>query len=62
VLVLDEPFAGLDTATAQQIRIEVQALPKTVLLISHTTPDAKMGGTVLTMQEGRMQQAPAAAL
>jgi tungstate transport system ATP-binding protein len=69
VLLLDEPFSGLDRAAAEAVEALVAAMPAsgtTVVLATHDTGlPARLGGTVTRLSGGRIvdpKEAPADAV
>jgi ATP-binding cassette subfamily C protein CydD len=63
LLLLDEPTAHLDADTAAQIEAEIAALSagRTVIEVRHGQRASRPPGRVLTLQAGRLRQAPASA-
>ncbi|GMU45050.1 MAG: ATP-binding cassette domain-containing protein [Xanthomonadales bacterium] len=62
VLLLDEPFAALDTGLRRSLRAELDQLQRRLrvpmLLVTHDPEDAEyLGGEVLRLREGRVESA-----
>ncbi|WP_372800251.1 energy-coupling factor ABC transporter ATP-binding protein [Paracoccus seriniphilus] len=56
VLILDEPFAGLDMPTRAQLRRYLQLFPGAVIHISHDPQDLDGCETVIWLEKGRIVQ------
>lgn len=58
VLLLDEPFSALDAASRDSmlaLLVEIVAEKKLIaLMVTHSSEDARVGATVLTMENGRL--------
>ncbi len=62
VVLLDEPFAALDAALREALRVEVAAILReagtSALLVTHDQAEAlSLAGTVAVMRDGRVEQA-----
>jgi ATP-binding cassette, subfamily B, bacterial len=64
VVVLDEPFAGLDTAAAVRVLEALRdfSRDRTTILISHDPIAAELAGTVVTLDRGRLVPSGASAV
>ncbi len=58
LLLLDEPFAGVDTASRRVLRGVIQDRPEPVVLVTHDPVDAlTLGRTLLVLEAGQVVQA-----
>ncbi|MBU1226693.1 MAG: ATP-binding cassette domain-containing protein, partial [Actinobacteria bacterium] len=54
ILIVDEPAAGLDTATARSVVDEILAVDRGVLLITHGTEGLASMDEIIVLDEGRV--------
>ena len=61
VLLLDEPFSALDTATTEELHRDLikiwQATKKTIIMVSHSIEEAvNLADRIMLMKAGQVQQ------
>lgn len=61
VLLLDEPFSALDTATTEELHKDLlkiwQATKKTIVMVSHSIEEAvSLADRIMLMKNGKMEQ------
>ena len=55
ILLLDEPFAGLDVPTQSRLARKLQALPQQIITISHDPAAVANCDRVIWLEQGRVQ-------